>query len=133
MCHVTCATIISVPREVICSPAHIRPSNRPVVAPDSIREPVAFFILYSWLRKIPRPTREHGKLHHGGEHETNRKPATDRSGRGVVTERPVRATKPGNAGGAKGPQFRTNVEGGEGQQHRKRKDVARVLNDRGAF
>ena len=50
------------------------------------------------------------------EHATNRKPATDRSGRGAVTERPVRAKKPGNAGRAKGPQFKTDVESGEGQE-----------------
>ncbi|MGZ5117014.1 MAG: hypothetical protein ACXWIH_12985, partial [Burkholderiales bacterium] len=59
---------------------------------------------------------QHGKLHRVVEQETNRKPATDRFGRGVVTERPVRATKPGNAGGAKGPQFRTDAESGEGQE-----------------
>src|ERR1039458_10305854 len=50
-------TIISVPLKGVCSAGHIMSSNRPVVAPDSIREPVAFFILYSWLREIPRPTR----------------------------------------------------------------------------
>jgi hypothetical protein len=31
-----------------------------------------------------------------------------------VTERPVVATKPGNAGGAKGPQFKDNATSGQG-------------------
>jgi hypothetical protein len=32
------------------------------------------------------------------------------------TERPVRATRPGNAGGAKGPQFKDNVERDKGPE-----------------
>ena len=31
-----------------------------------------------------------------------------------VAERPVVAMKPGNAGGAKGPQFKVNVRSGKG-------------------
>jgi len=50
------------------------------------------------------------------KHEANWKPVTDRSGRRAVAERPVGAEKPGNAGGAKGPWFKTDVESGEGQE-----------------
>jgi len=36
-----CESIVSVPREAICASAHRRrPNNRPVVPPDSTREPV---------------------------------------------------------------------------------------------
>ena len=38
---------------------------------------------------------------------TDRTPARDRPGRAGVAERPVVPTKPGNAGGGKGPWFRT--------------------------
>ena len=37
-----------------------------------------------------------------------------RSGRSGVTERPVLPLKPGNAGGGKGPQFKTDAGRGEG-------------------
>ena len=50
------------------------------------------------------------------QHEANRKPATDRFGRRAVASMPVGAVKPGNAGGAKGPWFKTDVESGEGQE-----------------
>ena len=36
------------------------------------------------------------------------------AGRGGVAERPVVPLKPGNAGGGKGPQFKTNATSGEG-------------------
>ena len=38
---------------------------------------------------------------------TDRTPARDRPGRAGVTEGPVVPSKPGNSGGGKGPQFRT--------------------------
>src|SRR5512135_3047725 len=37
------------------------------------------------------------------------------AGRLGVAERPVRPSKPGNAGGGKGPQFKTNAASGEGR------------------
>src|SRR5450759_443212 len=49
------SNIMSVPPKLVCSVAYIRPNNRPVVAPDSTREPVGFFILCFWLREIPPP------------------------------------------------------------------------------
>src|ERR1017187_2760665 len=39
--------IISLPPKLVCSAAHIRPNNQPVVAPDSTRQPDAFLIVYS--------------------------------------------------------------------------------------
>ena len=36
------------------------------------------------------------------------------AGRAGVAERPVLPLKPGNAGGGKGPQFKTNATSGEG-------------------
>src|SRR6202789_4126656 len=45
---------------------------------------------------------------------TNRTPARDRSGAFGVAERFVVPLKPGNAGGGKGPQFKTNATSGEG-------------------
>src|SRR5580700_10690473 len=44
----------------------------------------------------------------------NRTPARDRPGRPGVAERFVIPLKPGNAGGGKGPQFKTNAISGEG-------------------
>src|SRR6185312_6578382 len=44
---------------------------------------------------------------------TNRKPVRDRRGPGVA-ERFVVPRKPGNAGGGKGPQFKTDAIRGEG-------------------
>ena len=43
----------------------------------------------------------------------NRMPVRDRPGAGVA-ERRVVPMKPGNAGGGKGPQFKTNAASGEG-------------------
>src|SRR4029453_1683206 len=45
---------------------------------------------------------------------TNRMPAPDRPGAFGVAERLVVPPKPGNAGGGKGPQFKTNAASGEG-------------------
>ena len=45
---------------------------------------------------------------------TNRTPARDGPGAPGVTERLVVPRKPGNAGGGKGPQFKTNAGRGEG-------------------
>jgi hypothetical protein len=46
----------------------------------------------------------------------NETPARDRLGQIQVTERFVVVTKPGNAGGAKGPQFRDSAGSGEGRK-----------------
>ncbi len=40
---------------------------------------------------------------------TNRTPARDKAGRPGVAERLVVPLKPGNAGGGKGPQFKTDA------------------------
>src|SRR3979490_1214104 len=45
---------------------------------------------------------------------TNRKPVRDKAGRPGVAERFVVPRKPGNAGGGKGPQFKTDAIRGEG-------------------
>src|SRR6266849_3584769 len=45
---------------------------------------------------------------------TNRTPARDRSGALGVAERFAVPLKPGNAGGGKGPQFKTDATSGEG-------------------
>ncbi len=55
-----------------------------------------------------RPT-QHGKPQRWRRVTANETPARDRLGRGGVTERPVRAKRPRNAGGAKGPQFKDNA------------------------
>ena len=46
----------------------------------------------------------------------NRRPARDKAGRRGVAERFVVPMKPGNAGGGKGPQFKTDARRGEGQE-----------------
>jgi hypothetical protein len=46
---------------------------------------------------------------------TNRMPARDRPGRPGVAERFIVPRKPGNAGGGKGPQFKTDARRGEGR------------------
>src|SRR6202022_2111581 len=43
-------------------------------------------------------------------------PGNGQTGRDGVTERLVVPGMPGNAGGGKGPQFRTNAESGKGQE-----------------
>ena len=57
---------------------------------------------------------QHGKPFAVGE--TNVQPDTreGQAGRERVTERLVVPRKPGNAGGGKGPQFKTNATSGEG-------------------
>ena len=59
---------------------------------------------------------QHGKPQRWGRVTPNRTPARDRPGRVGVAERPVVPTKPGNAGGGKGPQFKTNVTRGDESQ-----------------
>ena len=47
---------------------------------------------------------------------TNRRPVTAQTGRPGVTERSVVPMRPGNAGGGKGPRFRTNAASSEGRR-----------------
>src|SRR4030088_250420 len=47
---------------------------------------------------------------------TNRTPARGQVGRPGVAERSVLPLKPGNAGGGKGPQFKTDATSGEGPE-----------------
>ena len=54
-------------------------------------------------------TTKHGKPQRWRRVTANRKPARDRPGRAGVAERLVVPSKPGNAGGGKGPQFKVNV------------------------
>jgi hypothetical protein len=55
---------------------------------------------------------KHGKPQRWRRVTANRTPARDRPGRFGVTERLVVPSKPGNAGGGKGPQFKVNVRSG---------------------
>src|SRR5215831_18169229 len=56
---------------------------------------------------------QHGKPQ-GGSAMINRTPARDRPGRSGVAERFAVPLKPVNAGGGKGPQFKTDARRGEG-------------------
>ena len=49
-----------------------------------------------------------------GSRRTNRTLVRDGSGRHEVTERFIVLLKPGNSGGGKGPQFKTDARSGEG-------------------
>src|ERR1700674_4540780 len=57
---------------------------------------------------------QHGKPHGVVGETTNWKPARDKAGRPGVAERFVVPLKLGNAGGGKGPQFKTDAIRGEG-------------------
>jgi hypothetical protein len=55
---------------------------------------------------------QHGKPQRWRRVTANRTPARDRPGRIGVADRPVVPWKPGNAGGGKGPEFKTGVRRG---------------------
>jgi acetyl esterase/lipase len=57
---------------------------------------------------------QHGKLHRVVERCDQTDAREGQAVRDGVTERPVVPWKPGNAGGGKGPQFKTNARRGEG-------------------
>ena len=57
--------------------------------------------------------RQHGKPH-GVVGDDQPDAGDGQAGRSGVAERPVVLTKPGNAGGGKGPQFKTDAVRGEG-------------------
>ena len=57
---------------------------------------------------------QHGKPHGVVGREAQPDAGDGQAGRNGVAERFVVPGKPGNAGGGKGPQFRTDVESGKG-------------------
>jgi hypothetical protein len=57
---------------------------------------------------------QHGKPHGVVEREDQPEAGDGQAGRNGVAERLVVLRKPGNAGGGKEPQFRTDVESGKG-------------------
>lgn len=59
---------------------------------------------------------QHGKPYGVVERDDQPDPREGQAGRYGVAERFVVPLKPGNAGGGKEPQFKTNVERGEGQE-----------------
>jgi hypothetical protein len=64
--------------------------------------------MFAW-----RPT-QHGKPRRWRRVRSQRDAREGQAWPVGVTERPVRAKMPGNAGGAKGPQFKDNAASGKG-------------------
>jgi hypothetical protein len=54
--------------------------------------------------------RQHGKPHHVVGRDDQPAAGDGQAGRGGVSERLIRLLKLGNAGGGKGPQFKTDAE-----------------------
>ncbi len=60
--------------------------------------------------------KQHGKPHTVGEREAQLDAREGQARRYEVADRPVGVRKPGNAGGAKGPEFKADVSRGKSQE-----------------